>query len=597
MKDLKTLKLMWNQLMYILDKKQKRNMFFVFFSILIGACLETLGVSSILPLVQMLTMPEAMMEKPYIRVITQAFVIKDTLQVTLLVGVAIILVYIIKNIGLALSGYIQVRYSMGLVKQISVQMMKSYLNHPYSFFVDTPTGEIMRGLNGDIVAIKEITLNIFKLTSEALVFITIACYIIYSDPVMALTVIAVCGFCFLMIVVILKKKISGLGIIARDLSRDSNQIIIQTVHGIKDIFVRQKRHVFLTKYNELKEKSRAADVSYNFVSLLPERIIETVCIGGIIIAVLLRIVQGVPSSEFVPMLALFAVAAFRILPSISRITGYVSVFIYQRPALAAAYENIKEAREYMAGLAVSNKDKEIVDENTLTDVHFKDSIQIKNVVWQYNEENGNVLDGVSLTIEKGESIGIIGESGSGKSTLCDILLGLYRPQTGAVTVDGYSVFDIPHAWSKMMGYVPQMVYLLDDTIRNNVAFGEEHIDDEAVWHALEQASLKKYVETLPDGIDTIVGERGIKFSGGQRQRIAIARALYCKPDILILDEATSALDNETEIAVMEAIESLQGSITMIIIAHRLSTLKGCDKIYKIEQGTVVDVCKESLYEK
>lgn len=592
MKDLKTIKLMWSQLMYILNKKQKRNMFFVFITILIGACLETLGVSSILPFVQMLTMPDVMMEKPYIQIITKFFGISNSMQVTLLVGAALIAIFIIKNLGLVLSGYIQVRYSVGLVKEISIQMMKSYLNHPYSFFVDTPTGEIMRGVTNDGTAIQAIILNIFKLASEILIFIVIAFYIIFKEPVMALAIIVICGACFLGILIVLKKKISRLGIITRNVWAELSQLTLQTVYGIKDIFVKQKKQVFLSRYTELEEKTRAANTSYNFVSLLPERIIETTCIGGIIAVVLVSIAQGASSSEFLPILALFAVAAFRMLPSISRITGYVATFIYQRPALATAYENIKEAREYMDGLVSANKDKE----NPKNEIHFQESIQIKDIVWQYNEKNGNVLNGLSLDIKKGESIGIIGESGSGKSTLSDILLGLYIPQKGSVTMDGYSIFEIPDSWSKIMGYVPQTVFLLDDTIRNNVAFGEEQIDDGAVWHALEQASLKKFVETLPEGLDTIVGERGLKFSGGQRQRIAIARALYGKPDILILDEATSALDNETETAVMEAIEALQGSMTMIIIAHRLTTIKNCDRVIKIENGKAIPITKEEVLE-
>ena len=282
-------------------------------------------------------------------------------------------------------------------------------------------------------------------------------------------------------------------------------------------------------------------------------------------------------------------AAFRILPAISRITGYVNLLIFERPRLEGAYENIKTSRDYMKTLDNSNKSNEMGK-----DLLFERNLKVDNISWKYDEMTGDVLHNLSIEIRKGQSIGIIGESGSGKSTLSDILLGLYKPQCGNVTVDGYSIFDIPYAWSKMMGYVPQTVYLLDDTIRNNVAFGENDINDDDVWKALEKASLKKYVENLPDGLDTLVGEGGIKFSGGQRQRIAIARALFTKPSILILDEATSALDNETESAVMEAIESLQGTITMIIIAHRLSTIRNCDRIFEISEGRAIEVKKDKF---
>lgn len=590
MKDFKTIKLMWNQLIYILNKEQKKNMFLMFFVILIGAILETLGVSIMLPFMQMLITPDKLLEKEYIRFCAGLLNIQGVMEITVLTGLAIIIVYFFKNIGLTISAYLQTRYSMGLVKQLSYQMMESYMSRPYQFFVDGSSGEIIRGVSGDVLAIQSVILNIFKFMSETLVVICIGIYVITADPMMALGILFICAACFFSIIYALKRKMAKVGIISREAGIEASKMTVQIIYGIKDIFVRQKRKTFLDKYDMVNEKACKANTWNMFVGLLPERIIETMCIGGIITVVLFRIVMGINNEEFIPMLAIFAVAAFRILPSISRITGYVNGFIFQRPALEAAYENIRAAREYIDSTTQTSRDNELENMG----LSFHNILEVKNLNWKYNEKNGDILKGLSLSVSKGEAVGLIGESGSGKSTLCDILLGLYRPQYGTVTVDGYNVFDIPYAWSKLMGYVPQMVYLLDDTIRNNVAFGEKQISDEDVWDALDQAALKKFVEGLPEGLDTIVGERGIKFSGGQRQRVAIARALYNKPDILILDEATSALDNETEIAVMEAIESLQGSITIIIIAHRLTTLKKCDRIYKIEDGTAIEVNKEAL---
>ena len=226
-------------------------------------------------------------------------------------------------------------------------------------------------------------------------------------------------------------------------------------------------------------------------------------------------------------------------------------------------------------------------------------IEIRDVVWQYEGTEKKVLKGVNLIIKKGQSVAFIGQSGAGKTTLADIILGLLYPQQGKVLLDGeHDIHQIPTQWSKLIAFVPQTVYLMDDTIRNNVAFGvdEKEIIDEQIWSVLEQAQLKDFVEELPDGLDTLIGERGVRFSGGQRQRIAIARALYTNPDILILDEATSALDNETETAVMEAIERLQGHKTLIIIAHRLTTVKKCDMIYEIKNGVANAVDKRKLFE-
>ena len=229
-------------------------------------------------------------------------------------------------------------------------------------------------------------------------------------------------------------------------------------------------------------------------------------------------------------------------------------------------------------------------------VRFMESLRIDKVCWTYPKSDKQVLKDLSITIKKGESVGLIGPSGAGKTTLSDIILGLFKPQSGSVFMDGIDIYTIPGEWSSIIGYVPQSVYLTDDTIKNNIGFGtdENEIDDERVWHALEQAQLKDYVMSLPDKLETFVGERGIRFSGGQRQRIAIARALYYNPDILVLDEATSALDNETEKAIMESIDSLQRHKTLIIVAHRLTTLRNCDKIYEIKDGIAKEVNKKEV---
>ena len=228
-------------------------------------------------------------------------------------------------------------------------------------------------------------------------------------------------------------------------------------------------------------------------------------------------------------------------------------------------------------------------------IEFQEVVSVENIVWQYEGQTKPVLTDVSLCIHKGESVALIGASGSGKTTLSDILLGLLAPEKGSIYMDGIDIYTIPKIWARIVGYVPQSVFLIDDTIRNNVAFGLRDVDDSDIWKALEQAQLKAFVETLPAGLDTIVGDRGIKFSGGQRQRVAIARALFNKPEILILDEATAALDNETEKAVMESIDALQGQITMVIVAHRLTTIRNCDSIYEVKEGKAIRRDKSEVF--
>ena len=591
MKDIKTFKEMLLQLLYILDNRQRKKAGVVFLFIIIGALFETLGVSIVLPFVQMLTSPDLILNNSFIRLLMSILGLHSAIEMTLFCGGAIIVVYVIKNLVIAFSGYMQVKYRANLGVDLQSKMMESYMNRPYQFFINHDSGYILRGLGGDVSGVQNVIEQLMRLCMETLNVIFIGIYAFYTDALMAIIIIIIAFLCLLFVVLVVKKTMSQLGRLNRSAAAEGSKVAVEIVQGIKDIFVRQKRNVFLDKYVKACIKTKKAQVGYQFVALLPERIIETICISGIIIVVMLRISWGVNNDEFIPKLAIFAVAAFRIMPSISRITGYINAIIYSRSMVEAAYEDIRQAHGYLSSIG---KNILLSEVNEKSIRNFKDTIRVNNIFWRYENSVTDVLSGLSMVVHKGESVGIIGESGAGKSTLSDILLGLYQPQEGEILIDGYNLFDIPRAWAKIMGYVPQTIFLVDDTIRANVAFGEENVDEEAVWDALEQASMKSYVQSLPAGINTIVGERGLRFSGGQRQRIAIARALYSKPDILILDEATSALDNETELAVMESIECLQGKITTIIIAHRLTTICNCDRIYKISNGKACVVNKSDI---
>ena len=305
----------------------------------------------------------------------------------------------------------------------------------------------------------------------------------------------------------------------------------------------------------------------------------------------MRVVTGGVSSSMLSILAMFVVAAFRILPSIGKLTSEYSGMNYYYAGLYAVYDNFqKEAIKVL-----DEKKANIVQCKCEEELDFKNCICVEDVVFAYPESD-DIIKHLSITINKGEAVAFIGPSGSGKTTLSDIILGLLRPNSGRVLVDGKDLHCSLHSWSRMIGYVSQTLYLADDTIRFNVAFGveEEDIDDERVWSCLKKAQIDDYVRAMEDGIYTTVGDRGVKISGGQRQRIAIARALYHNPQILVLDEATSALDNDTEKAVMESIEALQGEITLIIIAHRLSTVRTCDKIYEIKNGIAVEKDKQCM---
>ncbi len=594
MQDLKTLNRIIHHIYCILNRKQRLQIVGMFFIILIGSMFELLGVSSMLPFIQSILNPEELMDKPYISFFCNLFGVTDSHYVIVVVGIGIILIYIVKNVYLSFSNYLQAMYNNYTQKDLSVTMLRSYMERPYTYFVDHGNEEIMRGVTGDVNGVFNLLTNAFKLLSEVLVIISIASYLVMMDWVMATGVLIVGVICLLFVVIRLKKKISRMSMISREAGGEQYKWVLQIFGGIKDILVYCRQKFFLKKYEDAYTELSRSNAGYTFIQGLPERVIEAFCITGIVVTVLIRLHMGIDVEDFVPKMGVFAMGAFRLLPSISRMTGYVNAFVYFRPHVEATYENLEAARRFREESKSMMDNLRNVGEIEDDTPDFRTDIIIRDIEWKYTEGKDKVLKGLSINIKKGEAVGIIGESGSGKSTLADILLRLYHPQKGEILRDGVNIDAIPQGWAHTIGYVPQSVFLIDDTVRENVIFGADDPDESRVWEALRKASLDRFVRELPKGLETIVGERGVKFSGGQRQRIAIARALYADPQIMILDEATSALDNETEEAVMEAIESLAGSMTLIIIAHRLTTLRKCDKIYEIVGGVAVPRNKDDI---
>ena len=594
LKDFGTLIRMWNQLRYIMTEKQKRQSAAIFILIIGGALFETLGVSAILPFIQSIMEPEELVNKWYIAVIVRTLNLKDTYSIVYLCGVFISLVYVIKNVYLFASSRIQSKFRWRFQKNLSTKMLASYMKRPYVYFLDINSAEIIQTLSTDVFGVLEILQNGFRFFSEFFTVVLIGIFTISVDAVMALQILLIAGLCFFGITFFFKNRLSKIGAKQRDANVERTKCAYQAVNGYKEVQVMQRADCFVEAYEEAYEGQRKLEVSFETISALPERLIETVCIIGLILVVCLRLASGVAVEEFVPKLSVFAVAAFRILPSVSRMTGYLNNVVYYRPTAEAVSDELHAVEEYRQ--IIDRQINKEVEEQSDEEYSFRDKVEVRNIRWKYPRSDKYVLQDVSITIEKGDSVALIGASGAGKTTLADVILGLLHPEGGAVSVDGIGIETIPRKWSRLIGYVPQVVFLVDDTIRNNIAFGlrQEEINDEMVWSALEQAQLKEFVQGLPNELNTIVGERGVKFSGGQRQRIAIARALYYNPDILVLDEATSALDNETESAVMESIEALQGHKTLIIVAHRLTTIRKCNKIYEITDGHAILREKEEV---
>ncbi|WP_026653817.1 ABC transporter ATP-binding protein [Butyrivibrio proteoclasticus] len=575
-----------NKLRVILTKKQKQTGILVLIVIIVGSFLETLGVSAILPFIESLLNPENVKTKWYAKALINVFGIDDTKTLTILIGISIIAIYVIKNLYLYFATMLHTIYRSKIEKYLSTKMLAAYMKWPYERFIDINTAEVIRGIGTDIIGVYNLLDEMFRFVGEFFTAILIGLFIIYTDSFMAICIILIAGACFALITLGLKKRTSDLSEEKRRTDTIRGKSAYQAIMGFKEIKVSNTADHFIVDYEKAYEDQRRAEVNNQYIVNLPERVIESLSIAVLMGVICAKLVMGADMTTFVPKLAVFAVAAFRLLPSVSRMTRYMNGIIYNNNFLKAAYGNLLMlgdcGEEYVSYAQSCNKNKE--------NAEFKDSLTINNIHWHYKNSDKKILSGLSLKIKKGESIGLMGSSGAGKSTLADIMLGLLKPQEGDVFMDDMDVFDHPEAWSEVVAYVPQSIFLLDDSIRRNVAFGysDDEIDDDKVWAVLKEAQLDEYIKTLPDGLDTQVGERGIKFSGGQRQRIAIARTLYRNPEIIVLDEATSALDGETETAVMEAVDALQGQKTLIIVAHRLSTIKNCNRIYEIGNGVATE---------
>ena len=580
MKNVITFINMFKQLMAILNNKQKRRAVIVAFMAIFSALLETMGVSVVIPFILAMLQPEQLMGNRYIKPVLGILNITGVTAIITVTAILIIVVYIAKNAFVLLFYYIQLNFRNRLERDLSNLMLKSYIYKPYQFFLDINSAEIMRGITGDISGVATTVDSFCTLFNEGLTCILLGILLVTINPVMAISLLLLATGTALIMVLGLRKKTSECGEQCRDAFAKRYQHAYQAVNGIKEIQVMKRQNNFLRYFEDASEVACKYNTRYLWISKLPSRVIETIFISGLIILVLLSMNGVNDISILIAQFGAVAVAAVRILPSISNIANAVNSLVYQRPALESAYENISNL-EYQSEDALQPEST-----NVKNQVVFREEIQIKSISWKYSDALPNVLENLDMEIRPGEAIGLIGESGAGKTTLADILLGLFQPQNGEITVDGKSIYEADTNWHKLVGYVPQNVFLIDDTVRNNILFGvdEEDIDEERIWQAIEQSQLKEFVKNLPQGLDTVLGERGIKISGGQRQRIAIARALYYDPEILVLDEATSALDNDTENAIMESINTLQGEKTLIIVAHRLTTIANCDKVYEIKNG-------------
>ena len=573
--------------MILLDRKQKQKMILLVFLMLIGAVLETLGVSMILPVMNVVIEKNAVQNHRYLQVICDIFRIgyEDTRSLMILVMTGLIVIFAVKNIFLFFQQKVQLKFVYTNQFATSRRMMINFMERPYEYYLNADTSVIQRSITSDVNNMYGLILSLLQLVSEGIVFVCLVAVSLVTDVVMSITVAVLLVAALLIIKCVLKPIMRKAGEENQDYYSGLYKWIDQSVMGIKEIKIANKENYFINEYAKCGAGYVNAVQRYNLYNATPRLLIETVAIAGMILYVMISLLQGANVEEIMPQIGLLAVAAMRLIPCANRINNHLTSISYFEPFFMGVSDNLQqEIRDENIDYDEASYQKKIEVEK----LTIKEKIELKDIVYKYPNTEVLIFDHADMEIPIGKSVGIVGTSGAGKTTVVDILLGLLRLQSGEILADGVEVRDHYQSWLKNIGYIPQTIFMIDSTIRKNVAFGyaDEDIDDEKVWRALKEAQLDEFVRGLPEGLDTGIGERGIRLSGGQRQRIGIARALFEDPEVLVLDEATSALDNETEAAIMDSINRLHGRKTLIIIAHRLQTIEKCDMVYRVENGKV-----------
>jgi len=541
--------------------------------VIIGMFLETISLGIVVPIIGILTQDDYQQKYPFI---VDIFGNLSREELISAVMVAMVLIYIVRSLFLFWSLWIQKGFSASVSGRLSQSLFSTYLRQPYMFHLQRNSSTLMRNAKNATAIVTCGVDPFLVLLTDGLVAIAMFALLIAVEPVGTLAVLLVFGLSTFVFQRTTRRRIDNWGYQVDYHETKILQHLQEGFGGAKDVKVLGRENEFLSQHEKHLGESIRINRIYNVILTLPRSFMEIITIVGLCLLVVSMVVRGRELADIVPILGLFAAAAFRVMPSINRLLMATQTLIFNRSIIASVYQDF----------LLDSPDSLTVNSNT----KFASQLELMDVSFQYPTAATASLQNVSLVVKRGEAVGFVGPSGAGKSTLVDVILGLFAPTSGVVKVDGQDVQQNLRNWQNQIGYVPQAIYLTDDTLRRNVAFGlnDENIDDNLVRDAIRLAQLEDFVATLPEKLDTVVGERGVRLSGGQRQRIGIARALYHNPSVLVLDEATSSLDTPTEHGVMQAVQALQGSKTVLIVAHRLSTVEYCDRLYKIENARITE---------
>jgi ATP-binding cassette, subfamily B, bacterial PglK len=562
----------------ILTLSERRGALVLFALMIVGMILETLGIGLIIPAITLMMQDDLVSKYSAVSSMVNFMGNPSQKELIAVAMLGLVGIYLFKNLFLGFLVWRQTHFTYGVQANVSQRLFAIYLQQPYTFHLQRNSAELIRNLTGEVGIFTTVLTSTLLLFSELLVLIGIVTLIFLVEPIGALFVMVVLGGAAWSFFRLTRERITRWGVERQHHDGLRIQHLQQGLGGAKDVKLLGREGDFLMRFHTHNIQSARVWRLQVTLQSFPRLILEQLAVTGLAILVLAMLLQGRDMTGIIPTLGLFAAAAFRLMPSTNRILSAVQTLRYSLPVVDTLCEEINLTTPEPAIQQTRNSEV------------FNNELSLTNITYHYPATTFPALDGISIKIRKGESVGFIGPSGSGKSTLVDLILGLLTPSAGHVKVDGYDIQLALRQWQDQIGYVSQTIYLTDDTFRRNIAFGlpDEQIDDAAVKLAIQAAQLEDFVSSLSDGMETIVGERGVRISGGQRQRIGIARALYHDPEVLVLDEATSALDTAIENDVMQAVMALHGKKTIIIVAHRLSTVEHCDSLYRLDQGKIVE---------
>ena len=569
------------KILYLLPSGDKYKLLALFVLMLLAAALEVAGIGMIPAFVAIVANPEKVMQHDTVKAILDYLGITSSRNLLIYGGLALIAVFVFKNAYISFYYYIETRYTYSRFYRISYRLMSSYMQAPYTFHLQRNTADLLRNTN---IEVRLLITNVIKpclvLAKEIVITLAITLFLLALEPIITLVVFLLLGSSVGGFLMFTHKRLKQYGKEDQVHRRDIIKALNQGVGGIKDVRVLNREAEFIEKFRYAASRSSTLIRKSVFISKIPKPIVETIAVSGVMLIALMMVFQGREIAAIIPVLALFAMATARLLPALQQITRALTQLRYNLVVVDPLYDDIQE----LAG----HRNKFLADRKKENSVKLENAIEARSIHFKYPGSDESALDGISFTIRKGQSVAFTGPSGAGKTTIVDVLLGLLEPTKGQILLDGKNIQEQLSSWQRIIGYIPQFIYLSDETLRSNIAFGvpEKEIKDENIWKALRLAKLDEFVFQLPKGLDTIIGEHGVRLSGGQRQRVGIARALYHDPQVLVMDEATSALDNTTEKQIIKAIEQLRGERTIITIAHRLTTVMNCDVIYFMKDGKI-----------